>query len=158
MTTNSLRTIALVLFTLASWSSRMSAGEAYRPLKEIPIGGEGGWDIPTIDEAARRLYLARATKIVVVDIDAGKVVGEIADAPGAHQFLALPEFGYGFSSNGKENKAAVVNLKTLQTTSKIDTGEGPDAMCYAGQRREVYVGNHHGNSITVIDARSKNAL
>ena len=27
----------------------------YRFLKEIPVGGEGGWDYLAVDEAARRL-------------------------------------------------------------------------------------------------------
>ena len=50
---------------------------SYQLITEIPVGGEGGWDILTIDAAARRLYLSHSTKIVVVDIDANKVVGEI---------------------------------------------------------------------------------
>ena len=58
---------------------------------QIPIGGEGGWDILTIDAAARRLYLSHLTKVVVVDIDANKVVGEIPDTPGVHAFLPLPQ-------------------------------------------------------------------
>src|SRR3954469_22116293 len=78
------------------------AADAYKLLNEIPIGGEGGWDILTVDSAARRLYLSHATKVVVVNIDANKVVGEIADTPGVHAFMAVPELGVGFSSNGKE--------------------------------------------------------
>ena len=40
----------------------------YKFVTEIPIGGEGGWDILTIDSAASRLYLSHATKVVVVDL------------------------------------------------------------------------------------------
>lgn len=39
----------------------------------------------------------------MVDIDANKVVGEIAELPGVHAFVAVPELQRGFSSNGKEN-------------------------------------------------------
>src|SRR3954464_6290272 len=92
----------------------------YQRISEIPIGGEGGWDILTIDSAARRLYLSHATKMVVVDIDANKVVGEIGDTPGVHAFLPVPEFKRGFSSNGKENKSSVVDLQTLTTSTKVD--------------------------------------
>ena len=59
--------------------------------------------IPHGRPAARRLYLSHATKVVVVDIDANKVVGEIAELPGVHAFVAVPELQRGFSSNGKEN-------------------------------------------------------
>jgi len=31
------------------------AEQSYQLVSEIPIGGEGGWDILTIDSAARRL-------------------------------------------------------------------------------------------------------
>src|SRR6476660_10553698 len=79
--------------------------EAYHFVTEIPIGGEGGWDILTIDSAASRLYLSHATKVVVVDLSKNAVVGEINNTPGVHAFVAVPELQRGFSSNGKEDKA-----------------------------------------------------
>src|SRR5262252_2244432 len=100
---------------LALQISDASADDAYKFLNEIPIGGEGGWDILTIDAAARRLYLSHATKVVVVDLEKNAVAGEIEDTPGVHGFLAVPQVGRGFSSNGKENKSSVVYLKTLRT-------------------------------------------
>jgi len=132
--------------------------EAYHFVTEIPIGGEGGWDILTIDSAASRLYLSHATKVVVVDLSKNAVIGEIADTPGVHGFLAVPEVQRGFSSNGKENKASVVDLKTLRTISKVDTGESPDALVYDSKRGEVYIFNHRGNSVTIIDAKTSNVV
>ena len=85
---------------IALQSAIAMAGDAYKLLTEIPIGG---WDILMVDPAARRLYLSHATKVVVVDIDANKVVGEIAELPRVHAFVAVPELQRGFSSNGKEN-------------------------------------------------------
>jgi len=131
------------------------ASGPYQLVTEIPIGGEGGWDILTIDSAAGRLYLSHATKVVVVDLIKNTVAGEIADTPGVHAFVAVPEVQHGFSSNGKESKSSVVDLTTLKTTSKIDTGQNPDAIVYEPRHGEVYVFNHTGNSVTVIN--SKNA-
>ena len=113
------------------------AGEAYKLLTEIPIGGEGGWDILTVDPATRRLYLSHATKVVVVDIDANKVAGEVAEL---------------------ENKSSVVDLQTLNTTSKVETGDGPDAIAYDGKRGELYVFNHKGHSATVFGAKAANVV
>jgi YVTN family beta-propeller protein len=127
--------------------------ELYQFAGQIPIGGEGGWDILTIDSARSRLYLSHTTKVVVVDLGTNAVAGEIADTPGVHAFVAVPEVRRGFSSNGKESKSSVVDLRTLQTVSKIDTGSNPDAVVYEPRHREVYVFNHTGNSVTVIDAR-----
>jgi YVTN family beta-propeller protein len=130
------------------------ASEPYQFLNEIPIGGEGGWDILTIDSSADRLYLSHATKVVVIDLNKNAVVGEIADTPGVHAFVPVPEVGRGFSSNGKESKSSVVDLTTLKTVSKIDTGQSPDAIVYEPRHGEVYVFNHRGNSATVIDAKT----
>jgi YVTN family beta-propeller protein len=135
-----------------------AGSELYRSVSEIPIGGDGGWDILTIDSAANRLYLSHATKVVVVDLNKNAVVGEIADTPGVHGFVAVPELQRGFSSNGKESKSSVVDLKTLKTLSKIDTGESPDAVVYEPLRGEVYIFNHKGNSATVIDAKEAKAV
>jgi YVTN family beta-propeller protein len=131
-----------------------AANQPYQFLTEIPIGGEGGWDILTIDNTARRLYLAHATKVVVVDLIPETVAGEIADTPGVHGFVAVPEVQRGFSSNGKESKSSVVDLTTLKTTSKIDTGPNPDAVVYEPCHGEIYVFNHTGNSVTVINAKA----
>src|SRR5436190_14203273 len=115
-------TMAVVALNLAmALPSATAAGDVYKFRNEIPIGGEGGWDILTIDSAARRLYLSHATKVVVVDLIKNAVAGEIADTPGVHAFVAVPEVQHGFSSNGKESKSSVVDLTTLKTTSKIDT-------------------------------------
>ena len=136
-----------------SWATAV-AQEPYKFLNEIPIGGEGGWDILTIDSPASRLYLSHATKVVVVDLNKNAVVGEIVDTPGVHGFVAVPELQRGFSSNGKESKSSVVDLKTLKTVSKIDTGESPDALVYDSKHGEVYIFNHRGNSVSVIDAKT----
>jgi len=127
--------------------------QQYQFQNEIPIGGEGGWDILAIDSEAGRLYLSHATKVVVVDLDHNTLVGEIGDTPGVHAFMPIPELQRGFSSNGKESKSSVVDLTTRKTLSKIETGQNPDAIAYEPEREEVYILNHTGNSATVIDAK-----
>src|ERR1700719_4737577 len=148
-----LRLVVLILGGAIALQN-VAAADAYKFLNEIPIGGEGGWDILTIDSAAKRLYLSHATKVVVIDIDANKVVGEIGDTPGVHAFVPIPELHRGFSSNGKENKSSVVDLNTLATIAKIDVGSSPDDIAYDNKRAEVYVFNHNGNSASVIDANT----
>src|SRR5437588_1140909 len=113
------KTMLAIGCAVACLSATAIAEDFYKFLNEIPIGGEGGWDILTIDAAARRLYLSHATKVVVVDLEKNAVAGEIADTPGVHGFVVAPELGRGFSSNGKEAKASVVDLKTLHTISKV---------------------------------------
>jgi len=134
--------------------STAPGNELYHSAGEIPIGGEGGWDILTIDSVANRLYLSHATKVVVVDLNKNAVIGEISDTPGVHAFVAMPEVQRGFSSNGKESKSSAVDLTTWKTTSKIDTGSNPDAIVFEPRHGEVYVFNHTANTVTVINAKS----
>src|SRR5207253_2750210 len=134
------------------------ADDVYKFLNEIPIGGEGGWDYVTVDAAARRLYLSHATKVVVVDLTRNAVIGEIGDTPGIHGFIVAPELERGFASNGKESKASIVDLKTLRTISKVETGSNPDALVYEPVHGEVYFFNHSGNSATVINAKTASVV
>src|SRR6266403_3881440 len=151
-------TVLLMMGCAIALQSAMAAEEDYKFLNEIPIGGEGGWDILTVDSAARRLYLSHATKIVVIDLEKNAIAGEIGDTPGVHGFVVAPELQRGFSSNGKEAKSSVVDLKTLSTISKIDTGENPDALVYEPRRGEVCIFNHTGRSATVIEAKTAKVI
>ena len=130
------------------------AADLYKLLKEIPVGGEGGWDYLTVDESARRLYVSHGTKVEVIDIDKEAVVGQIADTAGVHGIAVAPRLGLGFTSNGRENKASIFDLSTLKTTSKVDTGENPDAILYEEGQEEVYTFNGRGRSATVFKAKA----
>jgi YVTN family beta-propeller protein len=123
-------------------------------LKEIPVGGDGGWDYLSVDEAGRRLYVSHATKVVVIDLDKDVVAGEITNTPGVHGLAVAPDLQRGFSSNGRSNTASIVDLKTLTTLSQVDTGQNPDGMLYEPGQREVYMFNGRGQSATVIDAKA----
>ena len=126
----------------------------YHLTKTIPVGGEGGWDYLSLDSAAHRLYVSHATKVVVIDTDTEKVVGEITNTPGVHGIALAPELNRGFVSCGRENKVAVVDLKTLQTLSKIETGQNPDAILFEPKNSEVYTFNGRSKDATVIDAKT----
>lgn len=142
---------ALGLLSTLAVPSR-GADNQYKLLKEISVGGEGGWDYLAVDQYARRLYVSHTTKVVVIDIDKDTVAGEIADTPGVHGIAIAPKLGLGFTSNGRENKASVFDLKTLKTNSKVDTGDNPDAILFEPGQQEVYTFNGRGNSATVFEA------
>jgi DNA-binding beta-propeller fold protein YncE len=143
--------VSLGTLLIAAIPTRGAEG-AYHFLKEIPVGGEGGWDYLSVDAAARRLYVSHATKIVVIDLDKEEVVGEITDTPGVHGFAIASDLQRGFASNGQESKASIVDLKTSKTLSKVTTGANPDAILYEPGSQEVYTFNGRGNSATVFGA------
>jgi len=145
--------LAMAVFLLAGGQAPAKAGDGpYSFIKEIPVGGAGGWDYASVDAVGRRLYVTHGTKVVVIDIDKDVAVGEIGPTPGVHGFAIAAELGRGFASNGQESKAAIVDLKTLQILSKVDTGQNPDCILYEPGHKEVYTFNGRGNSATVFDA------
>jgi YVTN family beta-propeller protein len=130
-----------------------AAGTGYHVLSDIKIGGDGGWDYLTADSAARRLYVSHGNHVVVVDIDAGKVVGDIPDTPGVHGIAIAPELNRGFVSNGRANNVTVFDLKTLKEISKVPAGENPDSIRYDAVSGRVFAFNGRSKSATAIDAK-----
>ena len=113
----------------------------YRFLKEILIGGAGGFAYLTVDSAARRLYVSHDLKVVVLDLDKGTVAGEIDDAPGVHGIAVAPDLKPGYNSNGREAKVSIFDLASLKTVIKVDTGTNPDAILYESTQQKVYTFN-----------------
>jgi DNA-binding beta-propeller fold protein YncE len=146
--------VTLAVLVLGLPLAARAADGPYRKLKEIAIGGEGGWDYLSVDAAARRLYVSHATKVVVVDIDKDAVVGEIAPASGVHGIALAPDLGRGFVSNGREGTVSIVDLKTLRIVGTVKTGENPDAILYEPVHHEVYAFNGRSKSATVFDAKT----
>jgi DNA-binding beta-propeller fold protein YncE len=126
----------------------------YHFIKEIPVGGDGGWDALIVDSTAQRLYVSHATRVVVIDLANDTVIGEITNTPGVHDIALAPKLNRGFVSDGREARASLVDLKTLQTISKVDTGPNPDAIIFEPGQNEVYAFNGRGQSATVIAADS----
>ncbi len=147
-----LASVTLVAVAVA-WRAPVRAAEGpYKLLTEIKIGTDGGWDYASVDSAARRLYVSHATSVVVIDTEKNAAVGGIAPAPGVHGIAVASELGKAFVSNGRENKAAIVDLKTLKILGSVETGGNPDAILYEPVHKEVYTFNGSGKSATVIDA------
>src|SRR5262245_51586179 len=98
-----MRRIILVLPCAICFAAAVAAASGYHILRQIAIGGEGGWDYLSVDSPARRLYVSHGTHVVVVDLDANKIVGDIPDTPGVHGIAIAAELNKGFISNGRGN-------------------------------------------------------
>jgi DNA-binding beta-propeller fold protein YncE len=127
------------------------AGE-YRVLKKEVIGGDGSWDLLTIDPAARQLYISRETRVLVLDMDTCKVVKEIAGTNGVHGVAVAPEQNRAFITNGRDNTVTVLDLKTLEKVGEAKSGPKPDAIVFDGKSRRVFSFNNGGTTATAIDA------
>jgi YVTN family beta-propeller protein len=132
----------------------VAAGADYKVVKTWKLGGDGGWDYLTADSAGHRLFIARATRVMVIDTESGKQVGEIPETAGVHGIALDPESGHGFTSNGREDTVSVFDLKTLAVEKKIKVGSGPDAILYDPFSKRVFTfnGKSQDRSTTAIDA------
>jgi DNA-binding beta-propeller fold protein YncE len=131
------------------------AAPGYHLAKEIPLGGEGGWDYLTVDSAGRRLYVSHAAKVVVVDVDSGKTVGEVGNLSGVHGIAIASDLGRGFISNGRASTVTIFDLKTLATIAEVKvTGENPDAILYDPATHQVFAFNGRSKNATVLEGKT----
>lgn len=130
----------------------LAAGPGYHVIKTYKLGGDGGWDYLTMDSANRRLYISRATHVIVIDADSGKQVGDITDTPGVHGIALAPEFERGFVSNGREGTVSIFDLNTLKTLSKVKVGDNPDAILYDPASKRVFTFNGRSHDASALDA------
>jgi DNA-binding beta-propeller fold protein YncE len=136
-----------------SKASQPSSG--YHLTGEIKLGGEGGWDYLTVDSAARRLYISHNTKVVVVDIDNDKTVGEIGNLSGVHGIALAPDYGRGYISNGRSSMITIFDLKTLATIGEVkSTGENPDAILYDPYSYQIFAFNGRSKNATVLEVKT----
>ncbi len=131
-----------------------AADPGYHIIKRLKVGGEGGWDSLTVDDAARRLYISRSTHVMIIDLDTDKVVGDIPDTPGVHGIAIAPELNRGFTSNGKTDTSTIFDLKTMKVLGEVKTGGNPDAIIYDPFSKKVFTFNGRSKDATVFDAVS----
>ena len=149
-----MRKVITLVLAAAFAIAAFAAPTGYKILKEIKVGGDGGWDYLTMDSSARRLYISHTNVVVVVDPDAAKVVGTIPDTMGVHGIAVVPELNRGFTSNGRGNNVTIFDLKTLKPISTVAVGENPDSIRYEPKSGRVFTFNGRSNNSTAIDAKT----
>lgn len=123
----------------------------YHLVKTIKVGGDGGWDCLTFDGAAKRLYIARSSRVQVVDVEKGVLAGEVANTQGVHGVALVPKMNRGYASNGQDNSVTVFDLATLKETERIKVGTKPDVIIFDPKTNRVFVFNGGSNDATAID-------
>jgi DNA-binding beta-propeller fold protein YncE len=136
----------------------LAGSQPYAVIQRLPLGGDGGWDYPSVDSHAHLLYLSRADHVSVVDLRSGRQIAAIGDTPGVHGIALAAELGRGFISAGKADQVKIFDLKTQAILASVPTGAGPDAIVYDRSSRKVFAFNGHGHNVTVIDAISMAVL
>ncbi|QQR72964.1 MAG: hypothetical protein IPJ17_15935 [Holophagales bacterium] len=158
--------------TAAAWLATLDAAPRSRPLDgasagslrtyalrdTLALGGAPRWDDLTVDDGARRLYLAHDTAVEVVDLGTRRVVGRVDGLAGAHGIALAPELGRGFVASGDQGTVVAFDLATLQRTHQTKVGGEPDAITFEPTTRRLAVWNGGTSAVAVLDAVSLREL
>ncbi len=126
----------------------------YHVVRHIAVGGDGGWDYLTMDSPSHRLFISRGDRVVVLDVETGKSVGEIPNTQGVHGVAIDRDLHRGFVSDGRTSLVTVFDLDTLKTLSEVKTGDRPDAIIFDPASSRVFTFNAGGKNTTAIDAKT----
>jgi YVTN family beta-propeller protein len=144
--------VSLVVLAGYGHAHAQSTPKIPATVRKIAIGGDGGWDYLTADAASKRLYVSRSNRVIVVDTDSEKVIGELTGTAGVHGIAVAPELARGFTSNGGDDTVTVFDLNTLKETSRVKVGGRPDAIMFEPTSNRIFTYNHGSKDATAVDA------
>src|SRR6202163_2672195 len=146
-----MRNIALVL-TLATGAPLLAQSSSpYRITHTYTLGGDGAWDYLVPDPLNHRLFIGRQNRVMVVDEDNGKLLGEVTGIRGAHGTAIADATGHGFATSGNDQSVVMFDLKTFKVLRRIPAAEDADAIIYDSASNRVFTFNGDAHSSTVID-------
>jgi DNA-binding beta-propeller fold protein YncE len=148
-----MRNIVLILILTVTPLLAQSSSP-YHVTHTYPLGGTGSWDYIVPDPPNHRLFIARQTRLTVVDEDSGKLLGEVTGIKGAHGTAIAEATGHGFATSGIDESVVIFDLKTFKVLDRIHTAEDTDAIIYDGASNRVFTSNGDAHSLTAIDPQA----
>ena len=130
----------------------------YRIARSHLLGGEGFWDYVVPDPPTHRLFIARQTRVMVVDENTGALLGEVPNINGAHGTAIAASTGHGFATSGNDQAVVMFDLTTLKPLKVIPAAEDADAIVYDSASNRVFTFNGDAHSSTVIDPTAGNRI
>jgi len=127
---------------------------------KFDIKGDGGTDYVTVEPATGRVFVSRATHMMVVDGASGRVLGDIPNTPGVHGAGLATKAGHGFTTNSGDQTVTMFDLKTLAVLKQIKVGPGLDGIMYDEPDDKIILTNHSRpmGTLTAIDPVSGNIV
>jgi outer membrane protein assembly factor BamB len=124
---------------------RAASAPHYELTSTMKLGGAGGWDYATLDEADKLLNVTRSTHTMVVNVATGSVVHDIAGQQRSHGVALAPAVGSGFISDGKAGAVLVFDLNSGAVLGRVAAADDADAIIYdpASKRVLVFCGDAH---------------
>jgi DNA-binding beta-propeller fold protein YncE len=146
-----MRNLGLPLILLAA--TLPAQAPSYHVTHTYTLGGEGSWDYVVPDPPNHRVFIARQDRVMVVDENNGKLLGEVTGIQGAHGTAVAESTGHGFATSGNDQSVVMFDLKTYKALGRIPAAEDADAIVYDPPSNRVFTLNGDAHSSTVIDPK-----
>ena len=146
-------TFACGVFLLCTAAPPLES-QSYHVARRYTLGGDGGWDYLALDTVGHRLFIAHQDRIIVVDPDSGKALGEIRGLNRAHGVAFAYEAGRGFATSGADSTVTIFDLKSLRVLGHTMVPPDDDAVLYDPATKRIFTFNGDAHSATAIDAVS----
>ena len=140
----------LILLSLISAAVLFAQAPGYLITYSYNIGGDGRWDYVVPDPPNHRVFIGRTNRVMVVDEDNGKLLGEVMGIDGAHGTALAERWGHGFATSGNDGTVVMFDLKTFKSLGKTPAAEDADAIVYDPASDRVFTLNGDAHSSTVI--------
>ena len=150
MMLNRIAALAAAFATLAA----APAATGYHVLKTVTLGGDGGWDYLALDTVGHRLFISRQDRVMVVDPESGKQIGEIPGFARSHGIAFDYTTGHGFATSGADSSVIMFDLATLKVLGKTTAALDADAILFDPATGRIFTFNGDSKSSTVIDGAS----
>src|SRR6266404_8908169 len=149
----------------AHWSGVIppaAAAEApLRVITDVPLSGSASrFDYQSLEPASGRLFISHmgAGQLVVFDVRAGRVIGNLDGFPTVTGVLAVPAEHRAYASAAGDHAVVVVDDSTLRIVARVPGPRFPDGIAYAPAERRVFVSDESGRRDFVIDATSNSVV
>ncbi len=146
-----MRPLLAVLAFAAAAPLLAQAPSGYGVTHTYVLGGDGSWDYIVPDPPTHRLFIGRQNRVMVVDEDTGKLLGEVTGIQGAHGTAIASASGHGFATSGNDQAVVMFDLKTYAVLGSIPAAQDADAILYDPVSNRVFSLNGDAHSSTVID-------
>jgi DNA-binding beta-propeller fold protein YncE len=146
--------ILAAAFLLSSAALAASQTPAFT-VEKFDIKGDGGTDYVAVEAATGRVFVSRATHMMVVEGATGKVLFDIPNTPGVHGAGIATKAGHVFTTNGGDQTVSMIDLKTYDEVKRIKIGPGLDGIMYDEPDDKIILTNHSNpGTLTAIDPAS----
>src|SRR2546430_3815649 len=149
----------------ARWSGTIppssSADAPLRVVADVPLPGSASrFDYQSLEPASGRLFISHmgAGQLVVFDVRAGRVIGNLDGFPTVTGVLAVPVEHRAYASATGDHAVVVVDDSTLQIVARVPGPRVPDGIAYAPEERRIFVSDESGRRDFVIDATTNTVV